>query len=224
MSIADNLKQVLADLPQGVRLVAVSKFHPNEAIEEAYQAGQRIFGESKVQEMTAKYESLPKDIEWHFIGHLQTNKIKYMIPYVAMIHGIDTYKLLAEVDKQAAKAGYVINCLLQIHVAEEETKFGFSPDECRELLKAEEWKELTHIRICGLMGMASNTNKVEQINREFCFLHRLFQEIKVTWFADSKDFRELSMGMSHDYHEAIAAGSTLVRVGSKIFGERNYNI
>ena len=213
MSIAENLKQVLAELPQGVRLVAVSKFHPNEAIEEAYQAGQRIFGESKVQEMTAKYESLPKDIEWHFIGHLQSNKIKYMIPYVAMIHGIDTYKLLAEVNKQAVKAGRIINCLLQIHVAQEETKFGFSPDEC---------KELTHVRICGLMGMASNTDNVEQINREFCLLDRLFKEIKTTWFADSDAFRELSMGMSHDYHEAIAAGSTLVRVGSKIFGERNY--
>ena len=213
MSIADNLKQVLAELPQGVRLVAVSKFHPNEAIEEAYQAGQRIFGESKVQEMTAKYESLPKDIEWHFIGHLQSNKIKYMIPYVAMIHGIDTYKLLAEVNKQAVKAGRIINCLLQIHVAQ---------DECKDMLNTGEWKELTHVRICGLMGMASNTDNVEQINREFCLLDRLFKEIKTTWFADSDAFRELSMGMSHDYHEAIAAGSTLVRVGSKIFGERNY--
>ena len=199
MSIADNLKQVLAELPQGVRLVAVSKFHPNEAIEEAYQAGQRIFGESKVQEMTAKYESLPKDIEWHFIGHLQTNKIKYMIPYVAMIHGIDSYKLLAEVNK-----------------------FGFSPEECKEMLNAGEWKELTHVRICGLMGMASNTDCIEQINREFGLLNRLFNEIKTTWFIHSDTFCELSMGMSHDYHEAIAAGSTLVRVGSKIFGERIY--
>ena len=140
MSIADNLKQVLAELPQGVRLVAVSKFHPNEAIEEAYQAGQRIFGESKVQEMTAKYESLPKDIEWHFIGHLQTNKIKYMIPYVAMIHGIDSYKLLAEVNKQAVKAGRTVNCLLQIHVAQEETKFGFSPEECQLAPKILFWR------------------------------------------------------------------------------------
>ena len=224
MSIADNLKQVLAELPQGVRLVAVSKFHPNEAIEEAYQAGQRIFGESKVQEMTAKYESLPKDIEWHFIGHLQSNKIKYMIPYVAMIHGIDTYKLLAEVNKQAGKAGRTVNCLLQIHVAQEETKFGFSPEECREMLDAGEWKALAHVRICGLMGMASNTNNIEQINGEFRLLSCLFKEIKENWFADSDVFRELSMGMSHDYHEAIASGSTLVRVGSKIFGEREYNI
>ncbi|CDC52405.1 MULTISPECIES: YggS family pyridoxal phosphate-dependent enzyme [Bacteroides] len=224
MSIADNLKQVLAELPQGVRLVAVSKFHPNEAIEEAYQAGQRIFGESKVQEMTAKYESLPKDIEWHFIGHLQSNKIKYMIPYVAMIHGIDTYKLLAEVNKQAGKAGRTVNCLLQIHVAQEETKFGFSPEECREMLDAGEWKALAHVRICGLMGMASNTDNIEQINGEFRLLSSLFKEIKENWFADSDVFRELSMGMSHDYHEAIASGSTLVRVGSKIFGEREYNI
>ena len=222
MSIADNLKQVLAELPQGVRLVAVSKFHPNEAIEEAYQAGQRIFGESKVQEMTAKYESLPKDIEWHFIGHLQSNKIKYMIPYVAMIHGIDTYKLLAEVNKQAGKAGRTVNCLLQIHVAQEETKFGFSPEECREMLDAGEWKALAHVRICGLMGMASNTDNIEHINGEFRLLSSLFKEIKENWFADSDVFRELSMGMSHDYHEAIASGSTLVRVGSKIFGERIY--
>lgn len=223
MSIADNLKQVLAELPSGVRLVAVSKFHPNEAIEEAYHAGQRIFGESKVQEMTAKYESLPKDIEWHFIGHLQTNKIKYMIPYVSMIHGIDTYKLLAEVNKQAGKAGRIVNCLLQIHVAQEETKFGFSPEECREMLEGGEWKQLTHVRICGMMGMASNTEDTEQIKSEFHLLNSLFQEFKATWFADSEAFTELSMGMSHDYHEAIASGSTLIRVGSKIFGERNYN-
>ena len=222
MSIADNLKQVLAELPQGVRLVAVSKFHPNDAIEEAYRAGQRIFGESKVQEMTAKYESLPKDIEWHFIGHLQSNKIKYMIPYVAMIHGIDSYRLLAEVNRQAAKTGRTVNCLLQIHVAQEETKFGFTPDECKDMLSAEEWKNLTHVRICGLMGMASNTDNVDRIKQEFGLLNRLFKEIKTIWFADSDAFRELSMGMSHDYHEAIAAGSTLVRVGSKIFGERNY--
>lgn len=222
MSVADNLKQVLAELPKGVRLVAVSKFHPNEAIEEAYQTGQRIFGESKVQEMTAKYENLPKDIEWHFIGHLQSNKIKYMAPYVSMIHGIDTYKLLAEVNKQAVKAGRVIDCLLQIYIAREETKFGFTPAECREMLADEAWKGLTHVRICGLMGMASNTNNIEQVKQEFCFLSEYFEEVKSTWFSDSTTFCELSMGMSHDYHEAIAEGSTLIRVGSKIFGERIY--
>ena len=222
MSIAQNIVQLKTSLPQGVTLVAVSKFHPVEALWEAYNAGQRVFGESRAQELSAKQKVLPEDIEWHFIGHLQSNKIKYMIPYVAMIHGIDTYKLLAEVNKQAVKAGRIINCLLQIHVAQEETKFGFSPDECKDMLNTGEWKELTHVRICGLMGMASNTDNVEQINREFCLLDRLFKEIKTTWFADSDAFRELSMGMSHDYHEAIAAGSTLVRVGSKIFGERIY--
>lgn len=222
MNIAENLKQVLTELPIGVRLVAVSKFHPNEAIEEAYSAGQRIFGESKVQEMTAKYESLPKDIEWHFIGHLQTNKIKYMAPFVAMIHGIDSYKLLTEVNKQAMKAERVINCLLQIHIAQEETKFGFSADECREMLATGVWKELSNVQICGLMGMASNTDDIEQIDREFCSLKNLFKEIKGTYFRDSDAFCELSMGMSHDYHQAIAEGSTLVRVGSKIFGERIY--
>ena len=222
MSISQNIVQLKASLPANVTLVAVSKFHPAEALMEAYNAGQRVFGESRAQELTAKQKVLPGDIEWHFIGHLQSNKIKYMIPYVAMIHGIDTYKLLAEVNKQAVKAGRIINCLLQIHVAQEETKFGFSPDECKDMLNTGEWKELTHVRICGLMGMASNTDNVEQINREFCLLDRLFKEIKTTWFADSDAFRELSMGMSHDYHEAIAAGSTLVRVGSKIFGERNY--
>lgn len=222
MSIAENIKKVLNELPQGVRLVAVSKFHPDEAIEEAYSVGQRVFGESKVQELTAKYESLPKDIEWHFIGHLQTNKIKYIVPYVALIHGVDSYKLLTEINKQAAKAGRTVDCLLQLHIAQEETKFGFSFDECQEMLAAGKWKRLTNIRICGLMGMATNTDNVEQIKTEFCSLSSFFQEVKTTWFADAEWFRELSMGMSHDYHEAIAAGSTLVRVGSKIFGERIY--
>ena len=220
--IAENLKQVLSELPEKVRLVAVSKFHPNEAIEEAYRAGQRVFGESKVQEMTAKYESLPKDIEWHFIGHLQTNKIKFIVPYVSLIHGIDSYKLLTEVNKQAAKVDRTVNCLLQLHIAQEETKFGFSFDECREMLTAGEWKELKNIRICGLMGMATNTDNTEQIKAEFCSISNFFKEVKSTWFINEKTFCELSMGMSHDYHEAIAAGSTLVRVGSKIFGERNY--
>lgn len=222
MNIAENIKQVQNELPEGVRLVAVSKFHPNEAIEEAYRAGQRIFGESKVQEMTAKYESLPKDIEWHFIGHLQTNKIKYIVPYVALIHGIDSYKLLAEVNKLSAKANRVVDCLLQLHIAREETKFGFSFDECREMLTSGEWKALRNIRICGLMGMATNTENAEQIKAEFCSLNSFFQEVKSKWFADSESFKELSMGMSHDYREAIAAGSTLIRVGSKIFGERIY--
>ena len=205
MSIQANLKEVLSELPTGVRLVAVSKFHPNEALEEAYAAGQRIFGESHVQEMTQKYETLPKDIEWHFIGHLQTNKVKYMAPYVAMIHAIDSYKLLVEVNKQASKVHRVIPCLLQIHIAQEETKFGFSFDECREMLDT-----------------ATNVDDDEQIKREFCSLNTFFKEIKQSYFSDSEYFKEISMGMSHDYPLAVEAGSTLVRVGSKIFGERNY--
>ena len=220
--IGERIKEIQNELPAGVRLVAVSKFHPNEAIEEAYRAGQRIFGESKVQEMTAKYESLPKDIEWHFNGHLQTNKVKYIVPYVALIHGIDSFKLLAEVDKQATKAGRRVNCLLQLHIAREETKFGFSFDECRQMLAEGEWHQLEHIRLCGLMGMATNTDNAEQMKEECRSLSCCFHEVKSTWFAKDDNFCDLWMGMSHDYHEAIAAGSTLIRVGSKIFGERIY--
>jgi pyridoxal phosphate enzyme (YggS family) len=220
MSIATRLHDVLKDLPQGVRLVAVSKFHPKESIEEAYREGQRIFGESRAQELKAKYETLPKDIEWHFIGTLQTNKIKYIIPFVAMIHGIDSYKLLAEVNKQAQKAGKVVDCLLQLHIAQEETKFGFSFNECRGMLKAENLSLLEHVRIRGLMGMASNTDSKEQIKKEFSSLYTFFLELKSAHFAAQPTFNEVSMGMSHDYRLAIAAGSTLVRVGSRIFGER----
>lgn len=220
--IAENIREIQKELPQGVRLVAVSKFHPNEAIEEAYHAGQRIFGESKVQEMTAKHESLPQDIEWHFIGHLQTNKVKYIVPYVTLIHSIDSHKLLIEVNKQAAKINRTIDCLIQLHIALEETKFGFNMNECRELFSSGILKDLKNIRICGLMGMATNTDNTEQIRSEFHLLNNFFQEIKRKWFAEESSFKELSMGMSHDYHEAITEGSTLIRVGSKIFGERIY--
>ncbi|MEG1838044.1 MAG: YggS family pyridoxal phosphate-dependent enzyme [Bacteroidaceae bacterium] len=222
MDIKSNLLAIIEELPSNVRLVAVSKFHPKEAIEQAYKVGQRIFGENKVQEMTEKYEALPKDIKWHFIGHLQTNKIKYIAPYVDMIHGIDTYKLLCEINKQATKENRIIDCLLQIHIAREETKFGFSFKECRELLANEEWKSLANIRICGLMGMATNTDDSAQIENEFSSLSKFFKEIKELYFTDEPSFKELSIGMSHDYHQAIYAGSTLVRIGSKIFGERNY--
>ena len=223
MDIAKNLQQMRAELPQGVRLVAVSKFHPAEAILEAYRAGQRLFGESKAQELQAKHEALPRDIEWHFIGHLQTNKVKYIVPYVALIHSIDSPHLLAEVDRQAAKAGRAtVDCLLQVHIAAEETKFGFTPDECRQYLASGEWKPLEHVRLCGLMGMATNTDDMRQVRQEFQALATLFGEVRSEWFAQSPWFKELSMGMSHDYHEAIAAGSTLVRIGSHIFGERNY--
>ena len=222
MSIQSNLKEVIATLPPQVRLVAVSKFHPNEALQEAYEAGQRIFGESKVQEMTQKYESLPKDIEWHFIGHLQTNKIKYMAPYVAMIHGVDTFKLLVEINKQAAKVGRIIPCLLQIHIAQEETKFGFSFEECRDMLAQGEWKTLKNISLCGLMGMATNTEDEAEILKEFQSLSIFFQKIRNEFFNEDPSFKELSMGMSDDYPIAIEYGSTLVRVGSRIFGNRYY--
>lgn len=222
MSITANIKHIWAELPQGVRLVAVSKFHPVEDIEEAYNAGQRIFGESKVQEMTAKYEVLPKDIEWHFIGHLQTNKIKYMAPYVSLIHGVDSYSLLSQINKYAAKENRRIKCLLQIYIANEDTKFGLTVDECRQLLDNEDWRTLENIEICGLMGMATFTDNIEQVDREFCFLSNFFKEVKDKWFNDDERFCELSMGMSDDYEIAIKDGSTLVRIGSKIFGLRNY--
>ena len=221
-AIQDEIKRIQAELPESVRLVAVSKFHPVEALQEAYDAGQRIFGESKVQEMTQKYEALPKDIKWHFIGHLQTNKVKYMAPYVALIHGVDSFKLLAEIDKQARKKGRVIPCLLQIHIAQEETKFGFSTDECREMLEKGSWKDLRNVQIAGVMGMGTNTEDEAQIAREFQTLADFFHEMKENHFPDTPEFKEISMGMSDDYPIAIEKGSTLIRVGSRIFGERIY--
>lgn len=220
--IQEEIQTIKAGLPKSVRLVAVSKFHPIEALQEAYEGGQRIFGESKVQEMTQKYEALPKDIEWHFIGHLQTNKIKYMAPYVALIHGVDSYKLLSEINKQAAKAGRIIHCLLQIHIAQEETKFGFSTDECRTMLEEGNWRQLKNVQIVGVMGMATNTEDEAQIKREFSTLSAFFQEVKETYFRKVSSFKEISMGMSDDYPIAIEEGSTLIRIGSRIFGARNY--
>ena len=222
--IQEEIHRIKSELPEGVRLVAVSKFHPVEALQDAYEGGQRIFGESKVQEMTMKYEALPKDIEWHFIGHLQTNKIKYMAPYVALIHGVDSYKLLSEINKQAAKAGRTIACLLQIHIAQEETKFGFSTDECRSMLDEGLWRSLTHVQIAGVMGMATNTDYTCQVEAEFATLSDFFHELKETYFKDCPHFKEISMGMSDDYPIAISHGSTLIRIGSKIFGERNYSM
>lgn len=220
--IQEEIQAIKAGLPEGVRLVAVSKFHPIEALQDAYDGGQRIFGESKVQEMTQKYEALPKNIEWHFIGHLQTNKIKYMAPYVALIHGVDSYKLLAEINKQAAKARRIIPCLLQIHIAQEETKFGFSTEECRAMLEEGQWRQLDHVQIAGVMGMATNTEDETQIRREFSTLSAFFQEIKEAYFKEVSSFKEISMGMSDDYPLAIEEGSTLIRIGSRIFGARNY--
>lgn len=222
MDIQATIKEIRNQLPEQVRLVAVSKFHPIQAIEEAYAAGQRIFGESKVQEMEEKHAALPSDIEWHFIGHLQTNKVKYIAPYVSMIHAVDSYKLLAEINKQAAKHNRVIPCLLEIHIAQEDSKFGFTFQACRDMLEQGEWQSLSHVAICGVMGMATNTDSKTEVYREFESLHHFFEEIKETYFRNVTSFKEISMGMSHDYPLAVRAGSTLVRVGSKIFGERNY--
>lgn len=222
MSIRNNLQEVLSTLPEGVRLVAVSKFHPVEALQEAYDAGQRIFGESKVQELSQKEAVMPKDVEWHFIGHLQTNKVKYIAPYVTLIHGVDSFRLLQEIDRQGKRVGRVIPCLLQMHIAQEDTKFGFAFDECREMLANCEWKELTHVALVGLMGMASNTDDEELVKTEFSRLHQFFIEVKRDFFIGDENFKELSMGMSEDYSLAVAEGSTLVRVGSRIFGIRNY--
>ena len=222
MDIQATIKEIRNQLPEQVRLVAVSKFHPIQAIEEAYAAGQRIFGESKVQEMEEKHAALPSDIEWHFIGHLQTNKVKYIAPYVSMIHAVDSYKLLAEINKQAAKHNRVIPCLLEIHIAQEDSKFGFTFQACLDMLEQGEWQSLSHVAICGVMGMATNTDSETEVYREFESLHHFFEEIKETYFRNVTSFKEISMGMSHDYPLAVRAGSTLVRVGSKIFGERNY--
>ena len=222
MSISENIQSIRKHIPTHVQLVCVSKFNPNESIFEAYECGERVFGESKVQELCGKYESLPKDISWHFIGHLQSNKIKYLVPFVSLIHGVDSYNLLQEIDKQAGKAGKTINCLLQIHIAREEAKFGFSAEELIRLLSGNEWKNLKNVQICGLMGMATYTENREQIRSEFKTLKSLFDKVKSDFFPESNSFSELSMGMSDDYEIAIEEGSTMIRVGSLIFGQRMY--
>lgn len=223
MSIKENLLEVESEIPNGVKLVAVSKYHPIEALQEAYDAGQRIFGESHVQELVGKEEALPKDIIWHFIGHLQTNKVKYIVPFISLIHAVDTMKLLKEIDKQAQKVGRKVNCLLQLHIAKEETKFGFTPEELKEMLSQNEWKEYNNVNICGLMCMATNTDDDQQVRNEFHYARSIFDEVKTTYFATDDSFCELSMGMSGDYPLAIEEGCTMVRVGSKIFGNRVYN-
>lgn len=220
--VAKNLHEVLRDLPDGVKLVAISKFHPNEYIEVAYNEGQRIFGESQEQELSRKVDTLPKDIEWHFIGHLQTNKVKYIAPYISMIEAVDSLKLLKEINKQAAKHNRVINVLLELHIAEEESKYGFSPDACRQLLEEGEWENLRNVHIVGLMMMASNVDDQEQIRREMTIAADLFDELKAKYFADDADFKERSWGMSHDYKIAVECRSTMVRVGTTIFGPRIY--
>ena len=220
--VKGNIRQVLDSLPEGVRLVAISKYHPKEYIEAAYAEGQRIFGESHEQELRQKVDELPKDIRWHFIGHLQTNKVKYIAPYITMIEAVDSLKLLREIDKQAAKIGRVIDVLLELHIAEEETKYGLTPDALRDLLKGGEWRSMEHVRICGLMMMASYVDDMEQIRSEFRLARSLFDEVKADYFADADYFCERSWGMSHDYLIACQEGSTMVRIGTAIFGPRIY--
>lgn len=220
--VKGNLREVLGNLPDGVRLVAISKFHPKEYIEAAYEEGQRIFGESHEQELAKKVEALPKNIEWHFIGHLQTNKVKYIAPYIAMVEAVDSLKLLKEINKQAAKHDRVVKVLLELHIAEEETKYGLTLDACRQLLEEGEWRELKNVQICGLMMMASHIDDEAQIASEFDTAAQFFDEIKEKYFADDEAFCERSWGMSHDYRIAVQHGSTMVRVGTTIFGPRVY--
>lgn len=223
MYIAEQIKRLRGELPEGVSLLAISKYQPIEALQEAYDAGQRMFGENHIQEMAAKAAVLPKDIAWHFTGHVQTNKIKYMASFVSLIHAVDSFRLLREINKYAAKHDRIIDCLLQIHIAQEDTKYGLTVEECRELLATEPWRELTNVHIVGLMAMGSNTDDMEQVRGEFRQMKQLFDELKTTYFADDSSFCQLSEGMTDDYPIAIEEGSTIVRIGSMIFGDRVYH-
>ena len=220
--VKDELNQIWKELPEGVRLVAISKYHPKEAIEEAYAAGQRVFGENHVQELMSKESVLPEDIEWHFTGHLQTNKVKYIAPFISLIHSVDSEKLLREINKQGAKAGRIIPCLIELHVAKEESKFGFTADELDQLFGSGIQDELPYVEIQGLMAMATNTDDEQRIEEDFALAYDVFLHLKSTWFKDSPAFKELSMGMSHDYHLALRHHTTMVRIGTRIFGERVY--
>ena len=222
--IKENLNIVKATVPSNVTLIAVSKTKPVSDLQEAYDAGQRIFGENKALEMRDKHQALPADIQWHFIGHLQTNKIKYIAPFVTLIHAIDSLPLLEAVNKEAAKNNRVIDCLLQFHIAQEETKFGLDMEEARAMLESESFKNLNNINICGVMGMATFTDNAAQVRNEFKNLKNIFETLKENYFKEKVSFKEISMGMSDDYPIAIEEGATMVRVGSKIFGARNYNI
>lgn len=220
--IKENLEIIKATLPEQVTLVAVSKTKPVSDLQEAYEAGQRIFGENHALEMRDKHEVLPADIQWHFIGHLQTNKIKYIIPFVTLIHSIDTANLLEAVNKEAKKHDRIVDCLLQFHIATEDTKFGLDLEEARQLLDSDAFKAMQNVRLCGVMGMATFTDDNEQVHNEFHNLKSIFDTLKNDYFANQPQFKEISMGMSDDYPIAIEEGATLVRVGSKIFGARNY--
>jgi pyridoxal phosphate enzyme (YggS family) len=224
MEIKYNLEKIKKGIPSHVQLIAVSKTKPEIDILEAYNSGQRVFGENKAQEMNEKYQNLPKDIEWHFIGHLQTNKIKYISPFVTLIHSVDSVRLLSAIDKEGKKNNRIIDCLLQFYIATEESKFGFDLKEANSLLSSDEYKSMTNIRIAGVMGMATNTENEELIRNEFKQLAENFRNIKINYFKNDNSFKEISMGMSGDYQIAIEEGSSMVRIGSSIFGERNYNI
>lgn len=222
MNIGSNIENIRATLPDDVTLVAVSKFHPQEAIMEAYNVGQRDFGESRVQELEMKVKVLPDDIRWHFIGHLQTNKVKQLIPHAYLIHSVDSVKLLECINKEARRQNLIVNILIQIHVALEETKFGFTKEECLEIFSKNVAEQFANVRICGIMGMATNTEDESEIRKEFKQLKSVFDTLKATAMADNPYFKEISMGMSDDYRIAVEEGSTIVRVGSSIFGTRQY--
>lgn len=220
MSITNNIYLLRKRIPTTVNLVCVTKFHSEEAIMEVYEAGERNFGESKVQELMSKYEHLPKDIKWHFIGHLQANKIKYIIEFIELIHGVDSIKLLAAINKQALKINRIVDCLLQVHIAEEETKFGFSSEDINELDFTQMGKQYPNIRICGVMGMASYSDNQEQVRSEFKTLRNIFDSLQKNYFEFQSSFKIISMGMSNDFELAIKEGSTMLRIGSSIFGDR----
>ena len=220
--VKGNLRKILSELPSSVRLVAISKYHPCDYIMAAYKEGQRVFGESHEQELREKHAQLPSDIEWHFIGHLQTNKVKYIVPYISMIEAVDSFKLLREIDKQAKKCNRIIKVLLELHIAEEETKYGFTLDACRQFLEEGEWKKLQNIQICGLMMMASYVEDEQQIKAEMMLAADFFDEVKNKYFANDNHFCERSWGMSHDYKIAISCRSTMIRIGTNIFGPRVY--
>lgn len=221
-TLTERLTAIRTTLPRGVTLVAISKYHPVEMIEEAYAAGQRKFGENHILEMAEKAARLPKDIEWHFTGHVQTNKLKHMAPFVHTIQSVDSWRLLCEIDRQAARHNRVINCLLQLHVAREETKFGLTPDACFALLNENPWRDLKHVRITGLMAMATNTDDAKQVQDEFARVRTIWEEVKQRFFPNDDAFAILSEGMTDDYNIAIAQGSNMVRIGSAIFGLREY--
>lgn len=221
-AITEQIKTIKSSLPDCVDLVAVSKFHPIEALEEAYNAGQRVFGESRVQELIQKFPLMPEDVKWHFIGHLQTNKVRQLVPIVSLIQSVDSLKLLQCINTEAKRVNKVVDVLLQLHVAKEETKYGFTCEDCLNLIKSDDFTTMKNVRICGVMGMATNTDDMEEVRGEFKQIKNVYDILKNGYFADKSYFKEISMGMSDDYHVAINEGSTLVRIGTTIFGHREY--